>query len=407
MSKRQFSDFALPESSTSEDVLGSVSQIVQQAQDLLRAAQSLKQDIQDGKQHRYIEGGSRLRAITADIANNIEKLNAQPSAPPSKAPKLQDVSAAPVRIPHAIDLTPWTPHDDAKARPLPSLPTIRNTTLESAVFTHAGLSKDPTGSYERLEWIGDAYLYLMSSAFIYQTFPQLPAGRCSQYRELLIRNKTLGKYTQQYELNKRLKLPPEFRGQNDMAPATKKLYGKVLGDVFEAYIAGIILGDPQHGLSSAASWIKVLWRGELEEELHKEFRERQERPPIVTTVAPLMANRPKSESSTATSTDAPPKPLAPPKVRLSQALGGKDVLIEYRDQGEPKTEKKTGLPWYTVGVYLHGWGVKDFNMGYGSALNKKEAGSKAAQMALDNKKMISRFAQRKKDFDAAVQAQRG
>ncbi|KAF7517923.1 hypothetical protein G7054_g13639 [Neopestalotiopsis clavispora] len=398
MSKRQFSEFALPDRRTDgEDILGSVSQIVQQAQDLLRAAQSLKQDIQDGKQGRSSQASSRLKAMTAEIAENIDKLDVQSAAPPIKAPKLENAPATSICVPNAIDLTPWTPQDDVKARSLPSLPQIHDVTLKHKVFTHAGLAKDPAGSYERLEWIGDAYLYLMASAFIYQTFPQLSAGRCAQYRELLIRNRTLGKYTQQYGLDKDLQLPSEFHGKNVTANATKQQYAKVLGDVFEAYVAGIILSDPQHGLSNAASWIKVLWRGELEEELHREFRERQERLPTTTTAAPVGENQQQDG----------PKALAPPKVRLSQAIGGKDVQIEYRDEGEPKTEKKTGLPWYTVGVYLHGWGVKGFNMGYGSALKKKEAGNKAAQMALDNKKMLSRFMEKKKEFDAAVQAQRG
>ncbi|KAK6210659.1 hypothetical protein LQW54_006008 [Pestalotiopsis sp. IQ-011] len=386
MSKRQFSDL----SPDRNEALDSVSQLVRNAEDLLRAAQKLQQDIQHG---RGDYDADHLKGMATVINANIDKL--KPTAPPSKAAKLQAAS-------FATYLTPWTPHDDASSPP--PLPTIRDATLERAVFTHAGLVKDATGSYERLEWIGDAYLYLMSSAFIYQTFPQLSAGRCSQYREILIRNKTLGKYTQQYGFDQRLRLPSEFQDQN----TTKKQYGKILGDVFEAYVAGVVLGDPEHGLSNAASWIKTLWRGELQEELRKEFRDRPVDYMNGTTLrAPLVAQHQGSSiaaPSELPTSDDQPKAVAPPKVRLAQAIGGKSIVISYRDQGEPKKEKKTGLPWYTVGVFLDGWGVKDFNMGYGSALNKKEAGQKAAQVALDNKKMLRRFEQQKKEFDAAKNA---
>ncbi|KAK9772223.1 putative RNase III domain-containing protein [Seiridium cardinale] len=381
MSKRQFSEF----SSEKNAALDSVSRVVRHAEELLRAAQSLKDDIQAGKRQVLALGvGDRLKAITTEISSALEKLD-HGATPPSKAIKRDvpvSVTAAPIHIPATIALTPWEPHVPYSQ---PSMPAILDPGLEQAVFTHAGLTKDPADNYERLEWIGDAYLYLMSSAFIYQTFPRLPAGRCSQYRELLIRNKTLACYTKDYQLDKRLKLPPEFYGANASSVATNKQYAKVLGDVFEAYIAGVILGDSQ-GLLHASLWVKALWRKELSEELKKEFRER----PVVPTV-----REPAVESQ------------EPAKVRLAQAIGGRGVRIEYKDQGEPKKEKKTGLPWYTVGVFLDGWGVKSFSMGYGSALSKKEAGTKAAQAALDNKKMLARFEQKKKDYDTAAKSQAG
>jgi ribonuclease-3 len=196
----------------------------------------------------------------------------------------------------------------------------------------------------------------------------------------LIKNMTLSKYTLDYELNKRTRFPPEFDLQvrPGASSVTEKNKRKVLGDIFEAYVAGVILGDPQHGLPRVSSWMKALWSSELAEEIRKESTNHQ-----------LPA------------TDGVPEQN--PKVLLSQAIGVKGINIMYRDEGEPKNEKNSGLPWYTVGVYLDGWGVTNHRMGFGSGLSKREAGAKAAQAALSNRKMMKVFEQKRKDFVAAME----
>lgn len=407
MSKRQFSDFST--GINGQEDLEAVSQIVRHAEELLQAAQALKQDIQAGK-HCGQEDVDHLKSITTEISSTLTKVNRDSAPSHNKAIKLETSETGYPQNMGATPLTPWT-SDDRVEPHQPSLPAIHNATLEQMVFTHAGLVKDPILSYERLEWIGDAYLYLMASAFIYQTFPSLGAGRSSQYRELLVRNKTLARYTQSYQLDKRLKLPPEFLQQNSASIATDKQYRKVLGDLFEAYIAGVILGDPEHGLRCASAWMKTLWRDELKEELKREFRERPVRSAdghlwIPKTNGAVPASAAASEPTVASlPTAAQTTTQLSPKVRLAQAIGGRGIVIEYKDRGQPGKEKKTGLPWYTVAVHLTGWGVRDFYLGHGSALSKKEAGAKAAQAALENKKALVRFEQKKREFDAAMKAQ--
>ncbi|KAH6645889.1 ribonuclease III domain-containing protein [Truncatella angustata] len=395
MSKRSLSE-AWP-LDTPEN-LDSVNLIIHQAEDLLRAAHDFKHGIMAGKPHEH-GNADHLKSIVSEISSTLGNLDHEPSASHMKAIRLESSRSVSSQAPIAVTLTPWT-QDDLQHRK-PPLESIHNASLERAVFTHCGISRNVAENYERLEWIGDAYLYLMSSAFIYQTFPNLPAGRCSQYRELLVRNKTLARYTQEYQLERRLQLPPEFLGGNEFAPATKKVYDKIQGDLFEAYIAGVILGDADQGLRRASSWVKTLWTTELREELSKEFRYQQAAPRNSSLHIPGV----QSPDSQAETTPQARIVEMNAKVQLAQAIGAKGIRIDYKDEGEPKKEKKTGLPWYTVGVYLDGWGVKSFKLGYGSAMSKKEAGTKAAQAALDNRKMISRFEQKKQEHDKKMKEQ--
>ena len=63
---------------------------------------------------------------------------------------------------------------------------------------------------------------------------------------------------------------------------------------------------------------------------------------------------------------------------------------------------------FTVGCFLTGWGETDKQIGFGSALGKKEAGAKAAQLALDNRKLLKVYIDKKKEYmeaRAAAQAE--
>ena len=73
----------------------------------------------------------------------------------------------------------------------PALPPILDPSLHSAPFTHQGtvggvpLSQATSTSYERLEFLGDAYLELFASRLLFTKYPLLTPGRLSQKRELL------------------------------------------------------------------------------------------------------------------------------------------------------------------------------------------------------------------------------
>ncbi|OHW99832.1 RNAse3 domain-containing protein [Colletotrichum incanum] len=271
---------------------------------------------------------------------------------------------------------------------MPPLPKISNPILEMAAFTHVGMVKHKTDlNYERLEWLGDAYVELISSSLIFQTFGGMPTGKCSQLRELLVRNANLGEYSAHYKLFERARLPAEFRSNGNLPPVAKPHeVKKVHGDLFEAYVAAVVLSDPVHGLSRAAEWLKALWATTIKDQIRMNAKK-----PEMGMVKEL------SETVTEENKIAP-------KVRLSQVIGARGINIRYEDlpSANKKDKYNKKLALFTVGVYLDGWGEKNKLLGTGSDLNKKEAGQKAAQMALNNKKLMKVYEEKKKAFMAAL-----
>ncbi len=284
------------------------------------------------------------------------------------------------QIPAWTGFTKWT--SDTITRTRPPLPAVLDPALETAALTHSGMRKslsDP--SYERLEWIGDVYLELIASELIAQTFPTLEPGRCSHYREMLVRNSTLGQFSVHYGLDARANFPAEFGlgGRPNGTKVSDKQRAKALGDIFEAYVGAVVRSDPANGLARAAEWVKALWGPVLERHIRDE-----EKGTRVTDMA------------------------VAPKTQLEQLIGATGVKIEYRDlPSGGKKDRDTKQELFSVGCFLTGWGETGLQLGYGSALGKKEAGQKAAVQAMENKKLIKKFADKKKALAAARAALAG
>jgi ribonuclease-3 len=168
---------------------------------------------------------------------------------------------------------------------------------------------------------------------------------------------------------------------------------KVLGDVFEAYVGAVVLSDPVHGLSRAMQWLKDLWSMEIKSLIIREEGDAAGRS-FQSPMWHLGAN-----SSVVDQTDPSLAPLNP-KDELQKALGAKGIKISYRDSAPQEKDPKNKLPIFTVGVYLDGWGEKDKVLGFGRAHGKKEAGAKAAAAALDNKKQMKIYMEKKKVYEA-------
>lgn len=295
-------------------------------------------------------------------------------------------------------LTPWSPSEIAKTKP--PLPAVLDPVLEKASFTHAGVAKDYGGrSYEQLEWLGDAYLYLMSTAYIYLTFPHLSHGEMCHIREVLVRNTTLGEYAKDYGFDKRAILPEEFGldGRKGGTKVNAKERAKVMGDVFEAHVAAIILGDPVAGVSRTASWMKALWSMTIHEYIRKRS---QPQPPLV---APVMVSAASSSMATPLpQMSSPATALQPPrfkeKLSAELALLKPRVQLEYRtiDDSRKNRDPLTNLPLFTQGVFLVGYGEPDVKLGLGTAKRKTEANDKAAENALSNKKLINTYKEKKR-----------
>ncbi|KAI1139743.1 ribonuclease III [Hypoxylon sp. FL0543] len=395
MSKRSFSEFASKGAT-------SVSQILEHADDLLKAAEALKKDLETFRDAPELNDQiiSVLKRHNKEILPAAESLTRDEASAVVKyesgSRKIQklDGSKSPgdepaaLSIPSPVSLTRWTP-DDIPSSGLPKLPPVLNPVLEQAALTHSGMTAKSTDmSYERLEWIGDAYLYLMATSFIYQTFTNLSAGRCSQLRERLIKNETLSNYTVQYGINKRTRFPAEFdlHGRIGGSQASQNAKKKVLGDVFESYVAAAILGDSE-GLARVSPWLKSLWSITLAHEIRAETR-----------VQPNLLQDYSNKDGGGDDNQTSAKQDLNPKVLLSQVIGAKGVKISYNDIGEPKKDKHTGkLPWYTVGVFFDGFGERNLQLGVGSAFSKKEAGANAARAALGNKSVIKGLQKKKEE----------
>lgn len=245
-------------------------------------------------------------------------------------------------------------------------PPIKDKALETAVFTHQGMVHDSTPSathtsYDRLEILGDAYLEIIATRLIWDRFQTLPAGRMSQIRETLVKNETLAEFSDRYGFDKRVRVAPDIRSQ-------PKRWIKVKGDVFEAYVAAVILADPLHGFAVVEDWMTHLWT------------------PKLNSVQPEDQAVHYKES-------------------LAKKVMGKGIKLRYINESPP-VSLKDGMQTFFIGVYLTGWGWQDQHLGSGTGLNKVVAGNAAAKQALENHPFIDKIHAVKKAFDEKVQAER-
>ncbi|TVY53598.1 Ribonuclease 3 [Lachnellula cervina] len=299
---------------------------------------------------------------------------------PKSPPKQQDGPNIPKTLTPA-SITPWI-HSNLPDD-LPPLPAVLDKTLEEAAFTHTntGAGKITDITYERLEWIGDSYMELVATLLIGQTFPHHTPGKLSHLRERCVKNLTLSEYATAYGFDKRAKLGPNFK------PSGKDMI-KILGDMFEAYVAAIVLSDPENGLPRAAEWLKGLWGRTLAKEiLEEETKGIKVQNPMWKLVGE------------ARDVIAQQKAPVHAKDQLQKALGARGIKLDYEDMGPPGKDRTNNLPLFTVGVYLTGWKEKKKLIGHGSANGKKEAGMKAAEHALKNKKMMAIYVERKRMQD--------
>ena len=336
-----------------------------------------------------------LRAALSKHKSQIDAtvINTLPASQPQPKKSHDDFWNLPKTM-SPFSLTPWKSSQIPLI--LPPLPEVLDPTLEASAFVHiaCGSGKASDLSYERLEWVGDAYVYLISTLLISQTFPAKDPGKCSQMRERLVKNLTLAQYSRQYGFDKRAKLPDYLQNSGKEQDKTK-----VMGDIFESYVAAVVLSDPADGVRRVSEWLKDIWGITLAKDILHEERSG------LRLDSPLWRLRGKAEpvqQIVATSQTEP----ANAKVQLQKLLGAKGVLLTYRDAAPEKKDPSNKLPLFTVGVFLTGWGEKDKMLGSGKANGKKDAGMKAAQMALANKKMMKMYTDKKRVFEEQMELEK-
>ncbi|PYH41181.1 ribonuclease III [Aspergillus saccharolyticus JOP 1030-1] len=234
---------------------------------------------------------------------------------------------------------------------LPDLPPISDDSLRSAVFTHPGMNNDLRATYDRLEVLGDAYIEVISTRLIWDRFQDISSGRISQIREILVKNETLAEFATRYEMDNKASVPSQYADQ-------PKRWTKTQADIFEAYVAGLILSDPVDGYATAEQWLTKLWMP--------------------------MLDRLGDQKSTLDAKEA-----------LAKKIMGKGVKLHYTDERPPSRQGKGAQTFY-VGVYLTGWGWTNKHLGSGQGTNKAIAGDEAARQALRNASLIDKIVDMKK-----------
>jgi ribonuclease-3 len=248
---------------------------------------------------------------------------------------------------------------------LPALPQVPDGPYLQAPFVHKSSSQhDRTSAvgdmtYERLEFLGDAYLEVIATRLIFSRYPHLAAGRQAQIRERLVKNDTLTKFSMAYNFQARLKAG---EGERELARAS----GKILADVFEAYVAAVILSDPVDGFKRAEIWLTELWA-----------------PILLREFGPI------NSDGGATFNEYNQNA----KQELQQKIVGKDVKLEYIEN-RPMEQTKH-MQRYFISLFLTGWGHEKQLLGTGEGQNKVEAGNRAAMDAMVKSKDIIDEAARK------------
>ena len=143
-----------------------------------------------------------------------------------------------------------------------------------------------------------------------------------------------------------------------------------MGDIFEAYVAAIILSDPEFGFQTAEAWLTTLWEYEVT----------------------------KHQRTTAVEAQNPPLDA---KNELSRKIGGRNTVLEYRDERPPEKIRDQGKIIFHVALYLNGWNWENQYLGRGSGLNKQDAGAMAAAEALRNP-LVQEVHLVKKGYEAKV-----
>ncbi|KUL84770.1 hypothetical protein ZTR_07237 [Talaromyces verruculosus] len=304
------------------------------------------QDIVDQVVHRpqvlhNIPEGSEILKVTTQLHATLAAAIKRNSDTKHRKPKATKPTAQPVS--------------------LPDLPSIHNASLERAVFTHPGAPvnialEGVEQNYDRLEILGDAYVEVIATRLIWDQFKNMPAGRMSQVREDLVKNETLAGFASQYGFDKRVSVsvPEEQKAQS-------KRWLKIRGDVFEAYVAAVILSSPDHGFDLVEQWLRELWL------------------PRLSQVQPVQT-------------------VLRCKEQLAKKVMSKGIKLRYVEE-QPAKQLDGGMQTYYIGVYLTGWGWQDQHLGSGSGLNKAIAGDEAANRALQNRPLIDQVAAAKVAHD--------
>lgn len=207
---------------------------------------------------------------------------------------------------------------------------FKNKKLLDTALTHSSYAHENDVEYynERIEYLGDAVLELISSEYIYKTYPNLPEGEMTKTRAYAVCEDSLARVANKYDFSEYLLV-----GKCE-AKVNGKYRNSILADAVEAVIGAIFLDA---GIEKAKDFIL---------------------PNIIPQIEDYIKNGNKDY-----------------KTQLQEKLQVHgDVKIEYKlvEEKGPDHEKI-----FVVEVYCN-----DKLLGKGEGRSKKEAEMRAAQTAL-------------------------
>jgi ribonuclease III len=163
--------------------------------------------------------------------------------------------------------------------------------------------------------------------------------------------------------------------QNDVKLKGNKGFNKVLGDIFEAYVAAVVESEGDEGFAIVEKWLTALWAPKLEEMVRKD-RSFQRPHASLQLMDPLI----RSESSDPLKVYNPTAKVELQK-RIMAADGVRLDYERYKDSIELKGDS-LGQNMHFIAVYLTGYGHVKKLLGKGEGKNKVEAGNWAATQAM-------------------------
>ncbi len=132
-----------------------------------------------------------------------------------------------------------------------------DTALLTCALTHISALKGPrnrTGSYQRLEFLGDHVLGLVISDMLFRSFPKADEGELSRRLADLVRKETCAEIAGTIELGAAIKL-----GSSEVNAGARKRPA-ILADVCEALIGAVYLDG---GYEAAAALVERLWQARM------------------------------------------------------------------------------------------------------------------------------------------------
>lgn len=144
--------------------------------------------------------------------------------------------------------------------------TFKNKELLEEAITHSSYANEKqngTKCNERMEFLGDAVLSIISAQFLFEKFPELPEGKLSKIRSSLVCTQSLSAFAGEIELGKFLLLG---KGESATGGAERP---SILENAFEAVIGAIYLDG---GMEPARNFVLRFLSREIENK-HTNFRD--------------------------------------------------------------------------------------------------------------------------------------